>query len=105
MAEIDKEVRAELYSFENSELERLTESLETHILYANALNSINGGYSSVVAYEADDDYVRLATEVGEQDMGDGSSYSNKNEAKISRKVLTAKALTLKEKMAKIDWGN
>ena len=110
MTTINNKLKAELYSFEYTELERLLETLEDYQLYANALHSINGGYAVAEAYDIDldldedDDIVFIETEHGEQNMGDGISHCTKMCCSISRKVLADKDLTIKEKLEKVDWN-
>ena len=103
MSKVTKSVLKVINSFQNSELERLLETIEDNLLYVNALHSINGGYSSAEAYDIDEDEILIEAEYGEQNMGDGCSYSNTRACSISLKVLSDKNLSLKEKLSNVVW--
>lgn len=105
MAEIANHIRKEVKSFELCQLEKFIETLESYFLYSNALDSINGGYATVIAYDIDDEDICLEGEYGEQDMGGGSSYTEKRHCVLSREVLVNKDISMRSKLESLTWGN
>jgi len=104
MAEMVTKIRKEVKSFELSQLEKFIETLESYLLYLNALDSINGGYATVTAYDIDDEDICIEGEYGEQDMGSGSSYTQKEHCVLSREVLVNKDISMRNKLETLTWG-
>ena len=106
---ITKEVRAELNSYETSELERYLEALEFHILYKYGLDRMSGGYAiakacNILKGEEYDqatnswvDLIEIEVEAGEQT--DNCTDCRKTCHKIIKTDLMNKDLGMRDKIS------
>ena len=102
---IDTAVMKRLNSFENSELQRILETVETQVLYRSGLSKISGGYATAEAYdimedEDDTDLIEIEVESGEN--GCGYTDCLKTSHRLDRKVLGNQEMTLQEKVKAIE---